>query len=279
MKINEINSLNEGIGSALIGAPAAAAIKGMFSGTGTKAQLAQDIFLKDFYGDAVTSLKNGISGGTVDKNLTMSAGNAPVGTDSETSVPSNVNPGAGIQQMSPRDLTTAKAQNKTAPGSASGTTPTKPMTPRERLMLQRQAKAVKEEATYDRLNSLFESIIEAEDEASTAKSIGEYMLEWFAVYMNGTNWESYRPKITELCRNIESSYRTGNWKGAIKTLAKAAFSIPGFTGAAGAKNVKPVSSQPAVAAQTQTDIDKNIQAMFAKNPTGVKKAVQNLNIK
>ncbi len=68
MKINEFNQpkqIDEGIGGALIGDANAAKIKGFFTGKGGKHQLIQDIFLTDFYQDALTSLDNGIKSGFV----------------------------------------------------------------------------------------------------------------------------------------------------------------------------------------------------------------------
>ena len=70
MKINEINQskqLDESLAGKMFGDVPMAAIKGLFTGKGTKHQLAQDIFIRDFYQDAITSLDNGIKSGYVDK--------------------------------------------------------------------------------------------------------------------------------------------------------------------------------------------------------------------
>lgn len=73
MKINEFNTptqLNEG--------PVWAAVKGAFSGQGTRQTRAQDIFIKDFVQDAITSVNNGLKGGWIDKNIKgISAGTTP----------------------------------------------------------------------------------------------------------------------------------------------------------------------------------------------------------
>lgn len=107
MKINEINApdqLDEGLGSALIGAPAAAAIKGLFTGKGAKHTLAQDIFLKDFYQDAVTSLDNGISGGLVNPKLSNAISpsvTTPPGTSSSAATSSSTTPPGDTAQPAP----------------------------------------------------------------------------------------------------------------------------------------------------------------------------------
>lgn len=71
MKINEFNQpkkIDESLAGAMFGEVPMAALKGLISGKGGKHQLAQDIFLRDFYQDAITSLDNGIRSGYVDKN-------------------------------------------------------------------------------------------------------------------------------------------------------------------------------------------------------------------
>lgn len=50
----------------------AAGVKGAFNGKGTQKQLTQDLFLKDFYQDAITSLDNAIKGYIVNPNLKSS---------------------------------------------------------------------------------------------------------------------------------------------------------------------------------------------------------------
>ncbi len=331
MKINEIkepSNVNEGVGDAvgglsraLVGDYATSAIKGMFTGKGTKEQLRQDVFFKDFYNDAVTSLQNGIKSGIVDASLSGSPSAAP---GEEPVDPNSVQPAAGepganaAPSATSNAVTAKKAQQQTTQtinnyikGAASAINSTTDKKQKIALtkelvnsMADRQGSpewenalagvqgiikragvdpnfaataisnlkagktmseawrvyvanlliesvgltwkdlglcVLKEGKTYYiaetrfvKMNNIFESIME---QTEGAKSISEYMLEWFTAYMSGTNWESYRPKITELCKNIEAAYNKGNWKDAIKTLAKAAFAIPGVGKAAGAKNI------------------------------------------
>jgi hypothetical protein len=97
MKINEINQpkqIDEGIGSALIGDRAAAAVRGFFSGKGTKHTMYQQAFLKDFYQDAITSLDNGIRGGFVDPNAASDPTDSS-GSDNTQVDPGAIKPGSG----------------------------------------------------------------------------------------------------------------------------------------------------------------------------------------
>lgn len=347
MKINEIKqptTVNEGVGDmlgglsrALVGDQATSAIKGMFTGRGTKSQLTQDIFFKDFINDAITSLQNGIKSGVIDTRLTSE----PTTTSSSTTPgahdvdPSKVTPAPGepgapsatsnavaakkaqqqtIQTINNYIAGAAKAINSTndkkqkialtkelvnsmadRQGSPewenalagvqgiikrAGVDPTfaaiaisnlksgKTMSEAWRVYVaNRLIESVgltwkdlglcvlKEgksyyiaETRFVKMDMIFESIME---QTEGAKSIGDYMLEWFTAYMAGTNWESYRPKIAELCRNIELAYRKGNWKAAIKTLAQAAYSLPGSGKAKGVQNANAGQQRPA----TQTKMD------------------------
>lgn len=105
MKINEINQPNqidEGIGSALIGDRAAAAIRGFFSGKGTKHTMYQQAFLKDFMQDAITSLDNGVRGGFINTGIASNlaaGGTAPAG-DEEID-PTDTKPGPGEPGAAP----------------------------------------------------------------------------------------------------------------------------------------------------------------------------------
>jgi hypothetical protein len=243
MKINEINQptqIDEGIGSALIGDRAAAAVRGFFSGKGTKHTMYQQAFLKDFYQDAITSLDNGIRGGFVDMSLSSAAdgtetdssttplspprpSSAAVPTTSPTQVPPAQQTG---QTMSPQQTATAKMQTR------AGIQPTgQKMTAAQRTQAQLQARKMKaaqkpvpvKESAYDKMNRIFESIMEAE--GNQGISIGKFMTDWFAAYMAGTKWESYKAQVEPMIQAIEDTYASDKGKKAIKQLANTAFSI------------------------------------------------------
>lgn len=92
MKINEFSQpkqIDESVAGALFGDTPMAALKGLFTGKGTKQQMIQDIFLKDFYDDAYTSLDNAIKGQLVNADL-----KGPL-TGSKQVDPAKVSPTAG----------------------------------------------------------------------------------------------------------------------------------------------------------------------------------------
>lgn len=72
MKVSEFKKntlIDEGISNALLGDYGAAKLKGMFSGKSTTQQMTQDIFLRDFYSDAISALQNGIASGLVNPKI------------------------------------------------------------------------------------------------------------------------------------------------------------------------------------------------------------------
>lgn len=102
MKINEFNQPKKidevsNLAGKMFGDVPMSALKGMFTGKGGKQQLAQDIFLRDFYQDAITSLDNGIKSGYVDKNK-------PYGTPSNTQSGTATDPNANFGNATPQNV-------------------------------------------------------------------------------------------------------------------------------------------------------------------------------
>jgi len=122
MKINELNNPKKidemsSLAGALFGEVPMASLKGLLTGKGGKHQLSQDIFLRDFYQDALTSLDNGIKSGFIDPNLTSDlSANTPPGADSKQVDPAATpKPGAPAASGAPgaAAATANKAQQQT----------------------------------------------------------------------------------------------------------------------------------------------------------------------
>lgn len=91
-KIDEVSNL----AGKMFGDVPMAALKGMLSGKGGKHQLAQDIFLRDFYQDAITSLDNGVKSGYVDpKKSYGTTSTTQSNTQFGNATPQNVGPASG----------------------------------------------------------------------------------------------------------------------------------------------------------------------------------------
>lgn len=126
MKISEFNKpsqplqeseqLDELALSSFVGDFGAAAIKSLFTGKGLKHQMIQDMFLKDFYEDGITSLENAIKGGLVDPKIRgtdLGSGAADSGSTEAGVDPAAVEPAAGEPGAAP-----AAGAAKTAGGAA-----------------------------------------------------------------------------------------------------------------------------------------------------------------
>ncbi len=134
MKISEFKKLEEQIAkqkldelslSSFIGDFGSAAVKSAFSGKGLKQQMIQDMFLKDFYDDAYTSLDNAIKGRVVNPKAK--------GTLSPTAVeknPADVKPEPGQPGAKPAPAATTTPGTPTTPGAKpAAATPSAPGAP------------------------------------------------------------------------------------------------------------------------------------------------------
>jgi hypothetical protein len=243
MKINDLNKIEEGLASSLFGEVPVAAIKGLFTGKGTKTTLEQDFFIKDFVGDAIASLDNGIRGGLVNPNI------APAPTASD---PANTN---------------------AAPNNNTNQTTN---VPKDVQAANRVPDDIQENIKYKKLNAIFESIIEA----TGGQSISKYMTSWFNKYMGGVDWTEHKEIVIPLIQAIENSYKKDKGKAAIKKLAQAAYGIAktAKTTPAGAKNaVDPSASsqtgETPAAASAMKDIKNSLPNMRLRDLQSLKKTV------
>ena len=87
--------------------------------------------------------------------------------------------------------------------------------------------AVQRESRYDRLNTIFESLL------TEAESIGQFFNRWLPTYMKGVNLSD--PHTQELIQKIQDTYAQDKGKAALTQLANASYAAsfaPGFGGQA-----------------------------------------------
>ena len=85
--------------------------------------------------------------------------------------------------------------------------------------------AVQRESRYDRLNTIFESLL------TEAESIGQFFNRWLPTYMKGVNLSD--PHTQSLIQSIEDTYAQDKGKAALTQLANASYAAsfaPGFGG-------------------------------------------------
>lgn len=196
MNINELNKIEEDIVSS---------IKGMFSGQGGYQTKVQDIFIKDFVQDALTSLNNGIKGGLIDPAAKSAAS---VGKSTQYTAPaSGAGPATGAagstiptgQNANPLKAPMASAAPKTSVS-------TRLSTPSAPGSVTTGGAGMKiKETPYDKMNRVFESIINI-DEAVDLRTISDFMMEWFTQYMQGVNWQSSQGIVKQKLEKLQQEY-------------------------------------------------------------------------
>lgn len=194
MNLNELNKIEEGIFSA---------IKDRFQQGGYQTQV-QNIFIKDFVQDALTSLNNGVKGGLIDPNA-KSTGTSTTNFGNATA--SNVGPATGDTKTS---LTPSNAANPLTAPTVSGapkTSVSTRVTPGGTpggITAGGPGMTMKE-SSYDKLNQIFESIVNI-DEQVDLKTISEFMMDWFTQYMEGVNWQSSEAIVKQKLNKLQDEY-------------------------------------------------------------------------
>jgi hypothetical protein len=78
-----------------------------------------------------------------------------------------------------------------------------------------------ENINFSIFNKLIESFI-GEQEPQT-ETMEQYIVRWFGAYMGNVDWNDYEPKITEIAKQIMSSYQKDKGKAGIAQLANIAW--------------------------------------------------------
>jgi hypothetical protein len=254
MNLTELNKIEEAM---------FAGLRGMLSGQGKFQTKVQDIFIKDFMQDAIASINNALAGGLIidprnaapsasaatpsTSTSTASKSSAAVPTTSPTQVPPAQQTG---QTMSPQQTATARMQTR------AGIQPTgQKMTAAQRTQAQLQARKMKaaqkpkpvSESEYDKMNYVFESIINI-DEQADLMPMNDYMMNWFTQYMQNVAWEGSKAVVQTQIDKLAKEY-PNNLKPNLQKLAQTALALS-----------KAASKAPAGAPQEFTQMrNANIQ--------------------
>lgn len=158
----------------------------------------------------------------------------------------------------------AKAQQVQAAGKAAAAKPGFQRTAADRIAMK--AAGLSEDA-YDRLNTIFESIMEAGEEPQQ-QGIYQFVRNWYADYMGNLNWKAHEPQINKLLQNVQTSYKTDGGKAALSQLAQATYSLASATTAG--RN----GSRPSYADNEYASPQQSIQNL---PPEQIKKAMVSLH--
>jgi hypothetical protein len=204
MKISEFKKLEEQIKkqkldelslSSFIGDFGSAAVKSAFSGKGLKQQMIQDMFLKDFYDDAYTSLDNAIKGRVVNPKAK--------GTLSPTAVeknPADVKPEQGQPGAKPTPAAPA------TPGASA--TPTAPGTPATATTTP-GAPAAKPSATAP-------AVAAKKAQQQTTQNINNYVKQAAQAINQATDKNQKIALTKELVNSMADRQGTPEWDNAVK---------------------------------------------------------------
>lgn len=252
MKINEFKKpkqIDEGMADNLFGAyNVPEKLRNMFSGQDAVANpaKAQKIFINDFYSKIKLALDNAVKSGLVNPSIAQFIQPQP-GQKEPTTPPAapttsapkaSPAPAAPITPKPPKPAgpssaqqtvdaakqhrqEVAKAQQVQAAGKAAAAKPGYQRTAADKIAMK--AAGLSEDA-YDRLNAIFESIMEAGEEPQQ-QGIYQFVRNWYADYMGNLNWKAHEPQINKLLQNVQTSYKTDGGKAALSQLAQATYSL------------------------------------------------------
>lgn len=199
MKISEFKKIEEQrlaelSLSSFIGDFGSAAVKSAFSGKGLKQQMIQDMFLKDFYDDAYTSLDNAIKGRVVNPKVK--------GTLSPTAVeknPADVKPEPGEPGAKPTPAAPTASGTPAVPGTPSAA-PTTPGAP---------APAAKTSATAP-------AVAANKSQQQTTQNINNYVKQAAQAINQATDKNQKIALTKELVNSMADRQGSPEWNNAVK---------------------------------------------------------------
>ena len=197
MKISEFKKIEEQrlaeiSLSSFIGDVGSAAVKSGFTGKGFKQQMIQDMFLKDFYDDAYTSLDNAVKGRLVDPKARGTL--APTAVEKN---PADVKPEPGEPGAKPTPAAPTASGTPAVPGTPSAA-PTTPGAP-----------AAKTSATAP-------AVAANKSQQQTTQNINNYVKQAAQAINQATDKNQKITLTKELVNSMADRQGTPEWNNAVK---------------------------------------------------------------
>ncbi len=320
MKLNELKQpKNEAIDlSPLIGHYGQSFIGDTPAGQDREGKMAKNIFVRNFMQKAISGLASAINSGLVDPNATSAApttqqpqapapaapvtgvgnkpntmANAPV-SKTNTAKPGNPNAAPAAVTQTPAQVRQQKQAAATQVARAG-------MTPRPKPAVWKSGRnpnapaVARENTTFDKLNKIFEGILNVNEAAG--QSISQYIQGLFLEYLHGVKVPMNDPatvsKFKTLADEVQATYAKDNGKNALTKLADLGWALshsPEATqqAAAGQQTTPAAVQQPNPAAVQQPNpaadqqsmvgvrqINKIIPTLRKRDLLSVKKTVDN----
>ena len=202
MKISEFKKIEEQrlaeiSLSSFIGDVGSAAVKSGFTGKGFKQQMIQDMFLKDFYDDAYTSLDNAVKGRLVNPKARGTLAPTAVEKNPADVKPENGEPGSTVTPTAPT-APTAPTTPATPGAPATPTTPTTPGAP-----------AAKPSATAP-------AVAAKKAQQQTTQNINNYVKQAAQAINQATDKNQKIALTKELVNSMADRQGTPEWNNAVK---------------------------------------------------------------
>lgn len=257
-----------------------------FGGGRTKQDImTQNIFIKNFVSNALSSLQTAVKGGVVDPNKKVipKASAKDFQPQSKPTVATQADIGdfdlkdkmakqKADQEQYRKDQEVANVgKERMARAAASPTSPeasaavdarmqraaqaTQAQTPAPTSVDDRLERAAAQrgkttESKYHHLNALFEAIMETvavPDQDKTVYSVEQYLKKvWFPNYMKGVDFKANQQKIDQIIKQVADSYPKDGGRAALTQLANLSYAIsPRKTKATPKKKKKKPAAEPA----------------------------------
>jgi hypothetical protein len=268
MKLNDIKQIEENIFSA---------IKDRFKQGGYQTNV-QNIFIKDFVQDAITSLNNGIHGELIDPNIksngqpaaaaigaTPVSGTEPAGQQFMGKIAPDARP--ATKPAAPASPFTAPTLNQPKTTVSATGAPSKP----GNITTGGVGMKVKE-SSYDKMNRIFESIINI-DEQAELRTISDYMMDWFGQYMQGVEWEGSRAIVQQKMNKLQDEYPK-NIDANLENLARMGLALSKAGSPAGAPPEFTKAKQEM--ASSVEDLKGTLEELSKSNPRAYNDLIKNL---
>jgi hypothetical protein len=128
------------------------------------------------------------------------------------------------------------------------------------------------ESPYDKMNRVFESIINI-DEAPEARTIDDFMTDWFTQYMQGVNWQSSQAIVKQKLNKLQDEYPK-NVNQNLTDLARMGLALSKTSTPAGApQEFSQAKKQEAGSIQ---ELKSTLDALSKSNPAGYNELIKTL---
>ena len=128
------------------------------------------------------------------------------------------------------------------------------------------------ESSYAKMNRIFESIINIDEEAQL-RTIGDYMMDWFGQYMQGVEWQGSKAIVQQKINKLQDDYPK-NVDANLEALARIGLALSKAGSPAGAPPEFNKAKQEI--ASSVEDLKGTLEELSKSNPIAYNNLIKNL---